>query len=90
MSSLDLPQRNETPKSIFNPLKTDFVTEIRDDDNQNRKYFIRSMEIDTFPAYIARHIANHLITAVQNERGINSTNEKAIEEIRKEIEVSGL
>jgi hypothetical protein len=90
MINIDIPDRDEKPTSIFNPLKTDFKCTYRDDDNKPREYIVRSMEIETFPAYIAKHIVKHLIVAVQNERSVNSLNTKAIEEIRKEIEINGL
>jgi hypothetical protein len=83
-------KRDNSPKSLFNPLKTNFITSIRDDNNIPQDYIIRSMEIATFPAYLAKHIIRNLITAVQNEREILSTNLKEIEEIRKEIEVDEL
>lgn len=83
-------KRDDSPKAVFNPLRYDFVDEIRDDDNKQRQYTIRSMEIETFPAYLAKTIIIHLMTAVQNERGTNPLNEKAVDDIRKEIEVSGL
>jgi hypothetical protein len=82
--------RNDTPKSIFNPLREDFTVSYLDENNKPRDYTIRSMEIETFPTYLADHIIKHLITAVQDERSLNLTNTKLIEEIRKEIEVNGL
>ena len=81
-------KRDDSPKSIFNPLRYDFVDGIRDDDNKIRQYTIRSMEIETFPTYLANHIVKNLIVAVQNERSVSSTNEKAMEDIKKEIEVN--
>jgi hypothetical protein len=86
----DLPQRNETKKNLFNPLRTDFEIELRDDHNVKQKYIIRSMEIEEFPTYLANIILNHLIVAVQNERNISPLNEQAVEEIRKEIIVNEL
>ena len=90
MINIDLKPRDNTPKSVFNPLKYDFKTTYRDDNNHQREYFIRSMEIETFPAYIADHMVKHLIDAVQNERHILGTDLKAIEEIRKEVVVDEL
>ena len=90
MVNIDLKPRNDTPKSIFNPLKTDLDISYRDDNNTIRQYKVRSMEISTFPTYLADHIIKKLITAVQNERSINPIDDKKVEEIRKEIEVSGL
>jgi len=88
MLNIDLKPRDETPKSVFNPLRYDFKTTYRNDDNSFREYMVRSMEIETFPAYIANHVIKHLIDAVQNERHVLGTDLKAIEEIRKEIEVN--
>jgi hypothetical protein len=82
--------RDETLKTIFNPLKRDFVDRIRDDDNQEREYKIRSMETGTFPTYITNHVRKHLIDAVKNEREISGTDLKAIEEIEKEVDVDGI
>lgn len=90
MSFSDIPKRNDTPRSLFNPLRTDFVAEIRDEHNVQQKYVIRSMEIETFPAWLANIIMKHLIVAVQNERHINPLDPIATEEIRKEIEVDEL
>ena len=80
-------QRNETKTSVFNPLKFDFVDEIRDDDNQIQKYTVPSFEIVDFPAYIAQRIIEDLIVAVMNEREISPLNEEKKLEIRKEIEI---
>ena len=90
MIDAHLTKRNETPQSVFNPLHFDFKTTYRNDDNSLREYVVRSMEIETFPAYIANHVAKHLIDAVQNERHILGTDLKAIEEIRKEVVVDEL
>lgn len=90
MNSIDIPDRDIQPKSVFNPLRIDFRTTYRDDNNAPQEYIVRSMEIGTFPTYLADHIIKHLITAVQNERHILGTDLKAIEEIRKEVEVGEL
>ena len=84
-------ERDETPMSVFNPLTTDFVCEVREDSNQNKQYIIRSMEIETFPTYLAKKIVRRLITAVQNKRGINPiTDIDSTERIRKEVEIDKL
>ena len=84
-------EKDETPMSVFNPLTTDFVCEVREDNNRVRQYIIRSMEIETFPTYLAKNIIKRLITAVQNKRGINViTDTDSTERIRKEIEIDKL
>jgi hypothetical protein len=88
MIDAHLTKKDETPQSVFNPLRVDFIDKIRDDNNVIREYKVRSMEIETFPAYIATHIVKHLITAVQNERHILGTDLKALEDIRKEVIVN--
>lgn len=87
MTSIDIKPRNDTPKSLFNPLKTDFICPLRDDKNIYHNYKIRSMEIESFPTWMAEVIIKHLIVAVQNERKVNPIDIEAIEEIRKEVVV---
>ena len=86
MINLDLKKRDDTPKSLFNPIKDDFIAEIRDDHNIKQTYIIHSMEIETFPAWLADILTKKLITAVKNERQIGFSPELE-EEIRKEIEI---
>jgi hypothetical protein len=83
-------KRDETKISLFNPLKTDFIDHMRDDNNVEREYLVRSMEIETFPAYIANHVIKHLIDAIKNERSVIGTDLKAIEDIEKEVRVDGI
>ncbi len=80
-------KRDETPKSIFNPLKTDFVTSIRGNDNIPKDYIVHSMEIETYPAYIANIIIKKLITAVKYDRSVDLNSQVDEEKIRKEVEV---
>lgn len=85
MTYSDLPKQDNTPKSLFNPLKTDFVTSIRDENNKLQDYIVHSMEIETYPAYIANIIIKKLITAVKYSRDGVTPEDEA--KIRKEIEV---
>jgi len=90
MTSIDLKPRNDTPKSLFNPMRKDFICPLRDDNNVFHDYKIRSMEIESFPAYLADVLINHLVNEVQIERNTNPLDEKAMNEIRKEIIVDEL
>jgi len=87
MLNIDLKPRDDTPKSLFNPLKDNFVTEIRDDNNIPQTYTIPSMEIATFPAYLAERIEKDLITTIKNERKLTIITPDKENEIRKEIEL---
>lgn len=80
-------KRDDTPKSIFNPMRIDFITSIRDDDNKPKDYIILSMESKTYPAYITNIIIKKLIRAIQDERSVNYLDKEKEDEIRKEIEV---
>jgi hypothetical protein len=88
MSSIDLKPRDETPKSFFNPLAHDFIGEIRDDSNTIIKYTIPSMEISTFPAYIAERLIADLMTEITNQRELGYLTEEQKEKLRKEVEVN--
>ena len=87
MVNIDLKPRNETPKSVFNPLKTDFICTLRDDQNVSQTYIIHSMEIETYPAYIADVLMKKLITAIKNARNVNPISLEEEEKIKKEVEV---
>jgi hypothetical protein len=90
MTLSDIKPRDNTQKNIFNPLKKDFICPLRDDHNIYHDYKIRSMEIESFPAYLADILINHLVNEVQIERNINPLNQEAIDEIRKEVIVDEL
>lgn len=87
MTSVDIKPRNDTPKSLFNPLKIDFVTEIRDEHNVLQTYIVHSMEIETFPTWLANILEKKLITMIKNERNINPIYSSEDEKIKKEVEV---
>ena len=85
----DQIRRDETPISLFNPLKEDFIIEEKDDNNKPVKYTIPSLEIATFPAYQANIIKKHLIDALVNDRGIKYATPEQRAELEKEVLVSG-
>jgi hypothetical protein len=87
MANIDLKPRDETPKSLFNPLSIDVITSIRDDDNKNQDYTIPSMEIKTFPAYLADRIKRDLLTTIRNSRNLGLVTEKEEKDLEKEVEV---
>lgn len=79
--------RDTTPKSVFNPLPIDFVDEIRDDDNKIQIYTVPSMEIVSFPSYLADRIINDLITAIENHRQSSYLTPEQKLKIRQEVEI---
>jgi hypothetical protein len=80
-------KRDDNPKSVFNPLKHDFIDTIRGDDNKEVEYIVPSMQIAKFPAWIAERIIKDLIIAVAYNRGINVFLKKEMDKIKEEIEV---
>jgi len=80
-------KRDETPKSIFNPMKIDLVCSIRDDNNVPQDYIVHSMEIETYPAYIANIIIKKLITAIKYARNVPPHSQEEEDKIKKEVEV---
>lgn len=87
MTSIDLPKRNDTLISIFNPLQFDFMVKLRNEKNVYVEYIVPSMEIETFPTYIADIIKNKLVRAIQDDRDIGYYDKEKEDEIRKEISV---
>lgn len=85
---LNEPHRDETPKSLFNPLLEDFKVQMADDENKLHFYTLHSQEIETFPAYIANHIEKQLAEKIYLERtGGRQTKESIMPDIIEEIEV---
>jgi hypothetical protein len=80
-------QRDETPKRVFNPLSEDFVDKIRDDGNVVQEYIVCSMEIVTFPTYLANRIITDLITMIKNQRQSGFLTPEQESKLRKEVEV---
>jgi len=81
-------KRNDAPKSVFNPLSRDFRAKYRNDDNTQVEYVIRSMEIETFPTYLADHMIKHLVEEVANDRDVSRLSEDKMRKIKEEIEVN--
>lgn len=83
--SLNEPTPNRTPKAIYNPLYEDFSCNYATDNNPPITYTIHALEIETFPTYLADHIAKHLAQHVLGVRGIQTNYDddfkKAIDEI---------
>lgn len=85
------PTKNETPQSLFNPLKNDFNIEMLNDQNEVISFTIRAHESESFPTYIADHIEKHLIQQIFNEEGKwDFDQDIQKEEIRKRVEMIDL
>jgi hypothetical protein len=80
-------QRDETPKSLFNPLSFTFKTKLRGEDNIEVEYEIPSLEIATFPAYLAERIQKDLITAIKNQRHLDIMTPDDENKLIAEVEV---
>lgn len=81
------PHKDETPKSLFNPLLEDFTVQMADDDNQPHTYVLHSKKIETFPTYIANHIEKKLAETIYLERTHSKvTKESIMPSIIREIE----
>jgi len=80
-------KRDETPKSLFNPLSDTFVTKLRGDDNIEVEYSLPGMEISTFPAYLAERIKVDLMTAICNQRNSGFMTEDEKNKLIAEVEV---
>lgn len=87
-----LRQPNLTPKTLFNPLKSEFIkeTKLGVEGDDPVIYTIPSLELKTFPTYLADHLAHYLAQAVVAERGVKNGNyedsyKAALQEITVEI-----
>lgn len=65
-------RRDETPKYLYNPDGQDFTVDYAVDDNPPEPYTIRAGEAQSFPPYIADHIARHLAHLLISKRGIKT------------------
>lgn len=83
-----LPEVNRNPKSLFNPLKDDFTVNYATDDAAPLPYTVPSLEIATFPAYIADHIAKKLAHEIVFTRGIHTNYTDDYTAVLAEIEVT--
>lgn len=80
--------RNSKPVSLYNPLRSDFTVTYATDDGPPMPYTIPSLEIKTFPSYIADHIKKHLAQEVIGSRGVRLNYDDDYKEALKEIEVT--
>jgi len=77
-----LPNKpDETPTSIYNPDKSDFTITWNDE-----PYTIHAGEIETYPKWLADHIAKHLCKKLIGERGIKVNYEVDYAEMMKQIQ----
>lgn len=67
-----IAETDETPTTIYNPLKEDFDVFFAHDNEAPTKYTIHSQEAQTYPKYLADHIAKHLTHAVVMKRGVKT------------------
>lgn len=86
---MELPlTKDETPKSLFNPLFEDFVVQMADEENNPHIYILHAQEVETFPAYIANHIEKKLAQKIYIERtGGRITKDSIMPSIIDEIEI---
>lgn len=75
------PQPNNKPKSIYNPDKEDFTASYANEDNTPAEYTLHAGEIETYPTYLADHIAKHLAHKLVTTRGIKTNYEDDIKEM---------
>lgn len=88
---MELPtEPNRKPKAIFNPSRDDFSVEYLDDENIPHTYTIKSMQLRSFPTYIADHIVKHLSQKIMWDKGIKTNPEDELKAIRREIENTNL
>lgn len=80
-------KRDETPKSLYNPLTEDFTVTYRDDNNTPIPYTIHAGEIETFPKYLADHIEKHLAQKLVFDRGMKPNYEDAFKKAVLDIQV---
>jgi hypothetical protein len=74
-----------TPKSIFNPLPNDFSTIYKDDENVDHVYTVPSMQVTTFPTYLANHVITQLTDALINDRNLGYVTPEERRKIEEEI-----
>lgn len=83
-----IPTRDETPTHLFNPLKNDLVLELFNDENIGTIYLARSLEVSTYPRYLADIVKKHLIDKIINDRGLGYVTPEQRKELLEEIEVN--
>lgn len=75
-------QPDNTPTSIYNPDKSDFTIAWNEE-----PYTIHAGEIETYPKWLADHIAKHLCKHLVMQRGIRVNYEEDYKEMMKQIVV---
>ena len=68
-------------------MKADFVALIRDDSNKQQSYIIHSMEIETFPTWLANVLEKKLINEIKLSRSVSLFSQEDEDKIKKEVEV---
>ena len=82
---MQLPtQPNQTPKSLYNPSKEDFTARWDSKDVKT----LHAGEIETYPTWLANHIARDLCHKLVMERGIKTNYEADFKEMMQQIEVN--
>ncbi len=81
---MQLPtQPNQTPRSLYNPSKEDFTEKWDGKDVKT----LHAGEIETYPTWLADHIAKSLCHKLVMERGIKTNYEQDYKEMMKQIVV---
>lgn len=80
-------KRDETPTHFSNPLKHTVTVELFNDENQKVAHEIPSIEIVTYPKWLADVLKKHLIDAIIDDRDMGYTTPEERAELMKEIEV---
>lgn len=75
-------QPDLTPTSLYNPSKEDFTVTW---DNQPVKT-LHAGEIETYPKWLADHVAKHLCKKIIGERGIKVNYEVDYQEMMQQIQ----
>jgi hypothetical protein len=85
MPSIDLPRKDETPKTFFNPINKDFTMTYRDEyTNQEKTYTLQGLKQDTQPSWFADLIIKNLTDFTINQRELKSDDENR-EKVKSEI-----
>lgn len=79
--------RDETPVHIFNPLTIDVIVPIRDENNVQSDKIVPSLEITTYPRWLAEIVKKHVVDAVINDRELGYQTPEDLAKIQAEVEV---
>lgn len=80
-------KRDDTPTHLFNPLKDVVKIGIRNDENEQETVEIPSLEVSTYPKWLADVLKKHLVDAIMNSRGLGFLTPEDRKEIEDEVEV---